>query len=139
MVEHFKNELKNLTYYKESLAELDDSLTDARYELTGVKGLRYDKPPGGFSPEAKKENYYKLSSEIEHLIDEQERIQKQVNYIETVLDQIEDQEIKEAAIKVFAENKTLRKVSKEYYMSYTTLHKKINKELKEAIRRSNGL
>lgn len=139
MVEHFKNELKNLKYYKESLAELDDSLTDARYELTGVKGIRYDKPPGAFSPEVKKENYYKLSSEIEFLTDEQERIQKQIDHIETVLDQIEDEEIKEAVIKVFAEKKTLRKVSKEYYMSYTTLHKKINKELKEAIRRSNGL
>lgn len=139
MVEHFKNELKNLKYYKESLAELDDSLTDARYELTGVKGIRYDKPPGGFSKEIKQDKYYKLTDLIDHLTTEAERIQKQINHIECVLSQIEDQEIKEAVIKVFAEKKTLRKVSREYYMSHVTLHNKINKELKEAIRRCNVL
>ena len=139
MIEQYKNELKNLEFYKESLQRVNDSLSYAWYELTGVKGIRYDKQPGSYNKEIADKRKYYLIAKIEHQEEEKRRLTANIKYIEDVLKEVKDQEIREAIVNIYVHKKTFRKEAKKHYMSYVTLYNQINKELKEALKTSHDL
>ena len=134
MLDYIKNELKNYDYYKESLKRINDSLSYTWHELAGVKAIRYDKQPGSYSKAAARKRQHELMDKIEKLETEASRIKKQIVYIEGILTRVQDEEIREAILKVYTQKKTLRKVAKGLYMSHVTLYKQINKQLEGAIR-----
>lgn len=139
MIEQFKNELKNLEYYKESLTKVSDSLSLNWYELTGVKGVQYDKQRGAFNKDIADKRKYYLLGKIEAQEQEKRRLQANVQYIEDVLSLIKDQEIREAIVNIYVHKKTFRKEAKKHYMSHVTLYNQINKQLKEALKKTYDL
>ena len=52
----FKNEISNLKAYCRSLEEIQTELDMLWYELTGVKGVQYDKQPSSYN-QSLSENY----------------------------------------------------------------------------------
>lgn len=55
-VEAFKDLLKHYYDYQRSAIQIEKELDDLLYEMTGVKGIRYDRVPSSFNPELSEES-----------------------------------------------------------------------------------
>ena len=63
----FKNEMLNYRAYKRSIDELNEKIEILWYEMTGVKGISYDKQPTSYNPIIAEEVRSKYSEQIEEL------------------------------------------------------------------------
>lgn len=121
--------MRNYNAYLERLNKLDSKLELLYYELSGVKGVRYDKLPGSFNKLRADEKKYSLMKEISEVESEITRISLQIDRVDRVLDSIKDIEIRNAIYEIYIEGKRCRDVAEDLYMSHTTLLRKINKAL----------
>ena len=70
--EYLRNELRMVPHLKKSLKKLEEEKDRILYEMSGVKGIRYDKERGNFDPNASAEKKHLLSEaldEVESQID----------------------------------------------------------------------
>lgn len=116
------------------LRELESKLDKAYYDLSGVKGLRYDKPKGNVDIITIKQRKQELSCLIELLETEISRVSTQIDYVDNILSNVEDEEIRQAVKDVYINNKQMREVALKFNYSHNTLKYWINKELLKAIK-----
>lgn len=134
MLEHFKNELKNYNYYRQMLKSYNERIDNAWYELSMVKGIRYDKQAGSASSNSLNAYKYALMKKLDLLEAERDRIELQLEYLDSILVKIDDIELRQALIDVYVNKMTLRQASKKYYISHTALLKRFNKAINQALK-----
>lgn len=132
----FINELRNYTSYISLSNKLGEKIDELWYEMSGVKGVRYDKQRGNFNPSSAFSKYDIFSKRLEVASKQKEEVDNRIADINDVLSKITDKNMKEAIIDVYCNNLTLRNVSKRYYCSYVTLSTWMKKALAEAIEES---
>lgn len=126
----FKNEVSNYMSYKQSLLKLNEEYEDIVYEMTGVKGVRYDKTPMSFNAELSMEMRRKLSRklsekelEIDHTLFAIKNIERNLNKLPS--------EIKDMCIKLFIENMTCSQVGDIYGYTHSGIRQKVKREVEK--------
>lgn len=128
--QRFKNEISNLKAYYRSMVELEEETERLFYELTGVKGLRYDRQPTSYNQQMSES--YRLE-----LIEKLEQIEKEKDFTREVIDRYEKQlnrlpdDIRVMVVLLFIEGKTFREVSEMVGYSDHGLYYMIKKEIEK--------
>ena len=130
-VRAFKNELRNYRFYETRLRKLDE-LIDFCYSLLpgNVHAINYSDPITGGTPN--KDREYRIRDEISRHEQNKARTQAKVDYIEEILDKMENS-VKEAAISIFVEGNRTDDVAPEYHLSSNALLNRINREIERVI------
>lgn len=129
-VKAFKNELGNYRFYQRRFATLANLVEYCYDMLGGVRAVDPSKEPNSFVPN--KDREYAIRDEISRHERNKDLIEVKLRYIDEILARIETP-LKEALIEVYADHKTLRKVSSRMYMSESKLRRDINKAIKKAL------
>lgn len=126
----FKNEISNLKAYYQSLIEINNDLERLSYDLTGVKGVRFDRQPGSFNPSLSE--YRKLD-----LIEKIEEKEKELDYTQLAIKRYESnlnklpKPIRDAVVQIFIQGRTFAEMGKLLGYSDHGLHYKIKKEVEK--------
>lgn len=134
-VEAFKNEMANYTYYVNMLTKLEEKLDVLYYDLEGVKAVRYDKAPSKANAKMINEKKHFLSKEIEKTENEISRLTIEIMYVEDILAEMDDLEIRKAIIDVYIKGKTILEICDDYSLSNAGLHYQMNKCIEKALNR----
>ena len=126
----FKNEVSNLKAYYRSAEQIETDLELLWYELTGVKGIQYDKQPSSYN-QSLSENY-----RLE-LLDKIEQKEKELDYTRMVIDHDLRQlnhlpsNIRELVELIFIQGKTFAEVGKMVGYSDRGLHYIVKREIEK--------
>ena len=124
----FKNELENYYKYLKSVEKIKEEIEDIIYEMTGVKGIRYDKEPTSFNPQLSNERILDLIDKKEEKEIELDYTIASIRYIERKLSKL-DKEDKEICLKIISEGISAEKVRREVGYSKSGIWKRIKREL----------
>ena len=124
----FKNELENYYKYLKSVEKIKEEIENIIYEMTGVKGIRYDKEPTSFNPQLSNERILDLIDKKEEKEIELDYTIASIRYIERKLSKL-DKEDKEICLKIISEGISAEKVRKEVGYSKSGIWKRIKREL----------
>lgn len=133
-VEAFKNQLRNYSYYVKRKDMLIEEVNTLRYNLAGLKGVRYDKQMSNGSP-----NEALIEENRLDMIDRINIKEKEISIISNLLDMINGHleelspDIKKACIEMYINGKTYESEAKELFYSKTGLFKAINRELEDIL------
>lgn len=126
----FKNETSNLKAYYKSIRELEEERERLFYELTGVKGIQYDKQPSSYNQEMSES--YRLE-----LIEKIEQTEKEIAYTMQTIERYEKRisrlpsDIREIVDLLFIHGKTFKEVGEMTGYSDNGLHYRIKKEIEK--------
>ena len=123
-----KNELGNYYQNLKHIDELKEEIELILYEMTGVKGIRYDKEPTSYNPELSAEKRLDLIDRKEEKEIELEYMTASVKYIEMKLSKL-SKEDKEICLKIISEGVSAEKVRREVGYSKSGIWKRIKREL----------
>lgn len=133
LVEVFKNELKNYNFYKEKIKSITNELDAKWYELSGVKGIRYDKEPcHSFNPSLSEEMKLSLMEQISIIENDLLRIKANVLFIDSMLNKI-NEETRKWIKMIYFDGMTYDKVSKIANFSKNGLAYRINTAIEKAL------
>lgn len=124
----FKNELENYYKYLKSVEKIKEEIENIIYEMTGVKGIRYDKEPTSFNPQLSNERILDLIDKKEEKEIELDYTIASIRYIERKLSKL-DKEDKEICLKIISEGISAEKVRREVGYSKSGIWKRIKREL----------
>lgn len=127
-----KYEIKNYTSYVRYKARLLNKLDELWYELSGVKGVRYDKAPATFNPSLTEEKKHALMERIDLCQGELSRVNIQIDYIDTVLDRLNKEDL-EMVKYVLVEGHTLDEAGEKWYLTGSAISKRIDAILRKAV------
>ena len=126
--EEFKRELENYHRNIENIEKLKEELDEIDYEMSGVKGVRYDKERASFNPELARKWFYYLSEkrsekelELEYLIASSRMVENKLRKL--------PEEDKDICMKIIAEGISAEKVRIEKGYSRSGIWKRIKREL----------
>jgi len=131
-VEAFKRELRNYSYYKLNLEGTIKLIDMNEYLLENVHGVDPGKEPSGSSgsvPWVESDSYHRIQNELEKLNSRLKLRISQVNYIESVLDQL-DPEIREVCIQIYEYGKSYEEIAYKNHLSVGALYKRIERALR---------
>lgn len=138
-IKAFKNELRNYLTYKRKLDEINEKIELNDYEESGVKGIKYDtiKVSKSANEKAIAKKRLTLIERGEKLEAERDRLQKQINYIESILKQM-DEKFARAIVFIYAEGRTYQDIvnSDMQYWTESDLFYQIEQELKKVFERT---
>lgn len=123
-----KNELEN--YYK-NLNDIDrikEEIELILYEMTGVKGIRYDKEPSSFNPQLAAEKRLELIEKKEDKEIELRYLIASTKFIESKLKKLTEED-KNICLRIIAKGISAEKVRHEVGYSKSGLWKRIKREL----------
>jgi DNA-directed RNA polymerase specialized sigma subunit len=126
----FKNEISNYQAYMRSADEIKTELDLLWYELTGVKGIQYNKQPSSYNQELSES--YRLE-----LLDRIENKEKELDFTIMAIERYESElgrlpsDIRELVEQIFINGKTFAEVGKKVGYSDNGLHYKIKKEVEK--------
>ena len=126
----FKNELSNYRAYQKSLIQINDEIELIVYEMTGVKGIRYDKQPMSFNPYLTAETRERLSHRLDEWECKLDHTLMKINDIERDLAKLPD-DIRELCIMIFADGMTFIEVGNKVGYSDNALWHRIRKEVEK--------
>lgn len=129
MSDLLKIEIKAYRYYLERREELKDKIDAIHYELTGVKGIRYDKQATSYNPHLAEEKRLDLIEQKDRLEKELKRIEAQISYIEGVIGDLDDEDKK--LVEILLTGETLRHAGRRLYQSSPNIYYHIQKLLKK--------
>lgn len=129
-VRAFKNELRNYSYYIRRLIFLDEKIESCYEILGGVRGIDFTKEPIHSPPN--KELEYKIRDDIERYRRLKERTEDKVKYCDEILAKMET-DIRWAITSVYVDGKQIRNIALKMYLAHSTLQKRINKAIEEAL------
>ena len=124
----FKNELRNYYSYLKSVDEIREEIELIHYEMTGVKGIRYDREPSSFNPELSEEKKLELIEEKEEKELELRFTLNAINLIEKKISKLSPGD-KDACLKIIAEGISYEDVSRSKGYSKGGMWKRIRREL----------
>lgn len=125
-----KSEIRNYRKYIKYKAELCDAIDSIWYELTGVKGIRYDKEPSSFNKSLTEQRRLALLDKKDWYEAELNRVDMQIRYIDTVLDRIEKED-QELINYVLIEGHTEQEAGDKWYLTNSAVSKRISKILEK--------
>lgn len=126
----FKNEISNLKAYYKSLAEIKDEIEKLNYDLTGVKGVRFDRQPASYNQSLSE--WYRLD-----LIEKIESKEKELDYTELAIKRYEanlkrlPKEIRYAVKQIFINGETFAETGEKLGYTDAGLHYVIKKEIEK--------
>lgn len=123
-----KNEIRNYTKYIKYKIALQDKIEDLWYELSGVKGVRYDKLPS--LPNPSNERQLALMDKIDYYQSELHRVDAQIRFIDSILDRM-DKEESELIRYVLIDGHTLIEAGEKYFVTNTAISKRIDTILRK--------
>lgn len=127
-IDMLRNEIRNYRKYVQYKADLLDTLDRLNYELTGVKGVRYDKAPSVFNPTLSSEKRQAISDKIDWFESELNRVDTQIRYIDSVLDRLTKEE-SELITYVLIEGHTEQEAGDKWYLTNSAISKWITRIL----------
>ncbi len=130
-----KDEIRNYRKYCQYKADLIEMLDSLWYELTGVKGIRYDKQPTSFNSAITEERRLSLLDKIDQYESELTRMDMQIRYIDSVLDRL-DKDENELVTYVLVEGHTLSEAADKLYLTPSAISKRIT-NIERKIENSN--
>lgn len=128
--EVFVNECRSYKKYLDSKEKIIDQIELIIYEMTGVKGIRYDKQPMSFNASLSEELRNKLSERLDEKEKELDRTQMKIDDIERNLKRLPE-DIKDLCIMLFVEKKTFQDAGKTIGYSDGGLWYRIKKEVEK--------
>ena len=127
-----KAEIRSYRKYCKYKAEILDRLDELWYELTGVKGIRYDKEPTAFNPTITEERRHSLMDKIDYYQSELHRVDAQIRFIDSILDRM-DKEESELIRYVLIDGHTLIEAGERYFVTNTAISKRIDTILRKVL------
>ena len=126
----FKNEISNLKAYTRAARELECEIDALWYELSGVKGIQFDKLPISYNPELNES--YRLD-----LIDEIETKQKELDFTLLAIERYKDElerlpdDIKDVVVQIFINGHTFAEIGQKVGFSDRGLHYRVKREIEK--------
>lgn len=127
-VDAFKNELRNYRQYRDALQDQNETLDRLFYELSGVKGVRFDRLPAGSNYRLTEQRKLDLLEDIACVQNEADRLSKQLEMINAVLSEMEE-EARDAMIEIYTCGRRYIDVAQKYHVSPSGLQKRIDREI----------
>lgn len=124
----FKNELENYYKHLKNVENIKKEIEDILYEMTGVKGIRYDKEPSSYNPQLSMERKLELIDQKEEKEIELDYTIASIRYIEKKLSKL-SQEDKDICLKIISKGISSEKVRQEVGYSKSGIWKRIQREL----------
>ena len=124
----FKNELESYYKHLRNVDQLREDIELILYEMTGVKGVRYDKEPTTYNPQLSNERKLELIEEKEEKEIELEYTMASIRLIERKLAKLSDED-KQICLKIISEGVSAEKVRKQVGYSKSGIWKRIKREL----------
>lgn len=129
-IDTLKSELRNYTSYVRYKIFLQDRIEDLWYELSGVKGVRYDRLPT--LPNPTNQRQLALMDKLDYFQSELHRVEMQIRYLDSVLDGL-DEEGSELIRYVLIDRHTLLEAGERWYITNTAVIKRIDTALRKAV------
>lgn len=143
--DNLKERFKLLKEFFKPLIRIEQDLDETFTKLTGFHAIRYDKEPSAMNEELSMEmklelidKYNELLTKFqvnmiyaeENLIEMMNRVSRQVNYIESVLNELPN-DLKELCVDIYCNGKTYQEITTRGTIYYTDagLFKIIEREL----------
>ena len=128
-----KEEIRSYRQYKNYRKILNGRLDALWYELTGVKGIRYDKAHFNADPAVSEERRLTLLDKVEDLENELKRVESQIEHIDKLLAGMEKDD-RELITYTLIKGNTYRSAENKFYITYSAISKKIDRILEKATR-----
>lgn len=125
-----KNEIRNYTDYIKYKIQLQDKIEELWYELSGVKGVRYDKLPS--LPNPSNERQLALMDKLDYYQSELHRVDTQIRFIDSILDRMDKEEY-ELIRFVLIDGHTLIEAGEKYFVTNTAISKRIDTILRKVL------
>lgn len=137
-VEAYKNELRNLWYYKKKVKEIEDEIAVLEYEMEGVKGIDYSKQRGSYNPSIAEQRRLAMIEKMERLQKEKEKREEKEKHACRYLMYMSDED-RDLVVSVIADKRKYREVCKERKIpSTSTLANTINLAIAKAIKKAGS-
>jgi len=135
-VEAYKNELKNLWYYKEIINDINGKIEMIEYEMTGMKGIDYSKETGSYNPSASEHRRLSLIEKYNGLLQRKKEYEQKEKSVCRILNVMSEEE-RDLVIEVIANRRKYREVCDERNISNTsTLFGMINDIIDKALKKA---
>lgn len=126
----FKNEIGNLKAYQESLNQAKAKEDELWYQLSGVKGISYDKQPTSYNPNLSEQMRLDLLDKIEVVTREEAYYQECIERYERNLNRLPRLE-REFARELLIEGKTFRQVGLKHHYGHSTVRFRLKREVEK--------
>lgn len=127
-IEAFKNRLRNYTFLQEEIEELNEELEYRWYNLTGLKGVAFDRIGGTTNESVKSQKKLKEYDEIEKIEKHIASNKKELATLDKMINQMGKFE-KVMTIDKYIHNYTYEELSARCYMDKSTLKRRLDREL----------
>jgi len=135
-VEAFKNELKNLNYYRKKIKEIDEKIKVLEYEMEAVKGVDYSKQHGSANPAAIEHKKLAMSDEMEWYEESKSKWTKKIKDIILVLDNLERSD-RDVVERICVDGVRYRELCDEFGIKSTSsLANAVNNAIAQALKKA---
>ena len=128
----FKNELNNYYRHLRNVDRIKEEIDDIVYEMTGVKGIRYDKERSSFNPALSEERRDYLSKKLEEKEIELNYTLAAIRFIEMNLKKL-NKDDREMCLKVVADEVSAELVAVEKGYSRSGVWARIRREISKIL------
>ena len=128
----FKNELNNYYRHLRNVDRIKEEIDDIVYEMTGVKGVRYDKERSSFNPTLSEERRDYLSKKLEEKEIELNYTLAAIRFIEMNLKKL-NKDDREMCLKVVADEVSAELVAVEKGYSRSGVWARIRREISKIL------
>ena len=128
-----KEEIRSYRQYKAYRNRLNDRLDTLWYELTGVKGIRYDKAHFNADPSVTEERRLALLDKVTLIETELARVESQIDHIDRLLSAMPKEDRKLVTYTLIDGN-TYRQAEDVFYITYSAIARKVDRILDNASR-----
>ena len=128
----FKNELENYYKYLKEADKLKQELDIILYEMTGVKGIRYDKQRGSYNPQLSSDRLHDLMQKKEEKEIELQHVLASIKYLQLKISKLSEED-KQICLKVISEGISSETVRQEVGYSRSGFWKRIKRELQKIL------
>lgn len=128
-----KEEIRSYRQYKAYRSRLNDRLDTLWYELTGVKGIRYDKAHFNADPSVTEERRLALLDKVTVIETELARVESQIDHIDRLLSAMPKEDRKLVTYTLIDGN-TYRQAEDVFYITYSAIARKVDRILDNASR-----
>lgn len=127
----FRTELSMYDVWKVKLKRIKLDILAVETEMEGVKAINSEGVKVSTNPQTKINRFYDLSSKLEELEHERNRLESNINYVHKKLLKIKDKTIRQAAIDMYVSNIGVRELAIKYAWSKSELFRKIGREIEK--------
>lgn len=127
----FKNELKNVNFYRNKINELKIEIEIIEYDLTGVKAVNFTPHQSTTNPISKSSYYYAQLDKKDKLIKKKKAYDDKLNSINQLLDSIDDGKTKQMIIDIYIEGKGFLSTAIKFNYSNHGVQQRIDSALKK--------